>query len=722
MKKVIIILFLFTQFVYSNKLKADEGMWLPILLEQINQSSMQSLGMKISAKDIYDINHTSLKDAILLFGGGCTAEIISNQGLILTNHHCGYRDIQSHSTLQNDYLKNGFWARNFSEELANPNLTVSLLIRMEDVTEKVLEGVNDHMSQKQRASIIEKNSKNIIKEAVKGTHYTGTIRPFYYGNQYFLFISEVFRDVRLVGAPPSNIGKFGGDTDNWMWPRHTGDFALFRIYVGKDNKPADYSPDNVPYKPKKHLEISLKGVEKNDFTFVFGYPGRTQQFLTSYAVDLLTNYENPARIKMRDKRLEIIGADMLSDPLIRIQYSAKHASIANAWKKWQGEINGIKRLNAVSKKQDFEKEFINWLQNNEAKNKSYSGLLPDFEKNYNDIKSYSLASIYFSEAGLAAEMIRFAYGFKKLIDASKSQTNNDDEIKKTIEQIKSGIPGFYKDFNLNTDKKIFSELMKIYFTDCDKKFQPSYFETINKKFKSNLNNYSEYVYSNSIFSSQEKILNLLNHYKRKNYKKIENDPAYILAENIYNHYIDNIQPKLIELNDRVDSLYRIYVKAIMEMQPQRIFYPDANSTLRVTYGKVDDYKPRDAVKYLHYTTIEGIMQKENPEIYDYIVEPKLKELYKSKDYGRYSNSSGELPIAFIATNHTTGGNSGSPVLNAYGQLVGVNFDRNWEGTMSDIIYDPEQCRNISLDIRYCLFVIDKVAGAKNIIDELTIIN
>ena len=354
MKKVIIILFLFTQFVYSNKLKADEGMWLPILLEQINQSSMQSLGMKISAKDIYDINHTSLKDAILLFGGGCTAEIISNQGLILTNHHCGYRDIQSHSTLQNDYLKNGFWARNFSEELANPNLTVSLLIRMEDVTEKVLEGVNDHMSQKQRASIIEKNSKNIIKEAVKGTHYTGTIRPFYYGNQYFLFISEVFRDVRLVGAPPSNIGKFGGDTDNWMWPRHTGDFALFRIYVGKDNKPADYSPDNVPYKPKKHLEISLKGVEKNDFTFVFGYPGRTQQFLTSYAVDLLTNYENPARIKMRDKRLEIIGADMLSDPLIRIQYSAKHASIANAWKKWQGEINGIKRLNAVSKKQDFE--------------------------------------------------------------------------------------------------------------------------------------------------------------------------------------------------------------------------------------------------------------------------------------------------------------------------------------------------------------------------------
>jgi len=721
MKKIFIVILICFHIIFTKISIADEGMWLPILLEQMNQNNMQAMGMKITAKDIYDINNSSLKDAILLFGGGCTAEIISNQGLILTNHHCGYRDIQSHSTLQNDYLRNGFWARNINEELVNQGLTVSLLIRMEDVTNKVLEGVNEQMNQKQRAAIIDKNSKNIIKEAVKGTHYTGTIRPFYYGNQYFLFISEVFKDVRLVGAPPSNIGKFGGDTDNWMWPRHTGDFALFRIYVDKDNKPAEYSPENVPYKPKRHLEISLKGVEKNDFTFVYGYPGRTQQFLTSYAVDLLSNFENPARIKMRDKRLEIIGRDMLNDPLIRIQYSAKHASIANAWKKWQGEINGIRRLNAISKKQQFEQYFIKWLDENPDKKTQYYGLLHDFEKTYSEIKSYSMASVYFSEAGLASEMIRFAYGFKKIIDASKSSTTTDDALKKMIEQAKEGSKGFYKDFNLSTDKKIFSELMKIYFNDCDNNFQPPYFEYINKKFKNNILLYTDFVFSNSLFTSNDKVLSFLDNYRRKSYRKIEKDPAYILAENIYNYYFDKIQPKLSYLNEKTDSLYRIYVKAIMEMQPDRKFYPDANSTLRITYGKVDDYKPRDAVKYLHYTTIEGIMQKENPDIYDYIVEPKLKELYIKKDYGRYSNSKGELPVAFIATNHTTGGNSGSPVLNAYGQLVGVNFDRNWEGTMSDVIYDPEQCRNISLDIRYCLFVIDKVADAKNLINEMTIV-
>jgi len=721
MKKLLFVLLISLHLLSTKTTRADEGMWLPILLEQMNQSNMQALGMKITAKDIYDINHSSLKDAILLFGGGCTAEIISSQGLILTNHHCGYREIQTHSTLQNDYLKNGFWAKKLSDELVSQNLTVSLLIRMEDVTEKVLVGVDDQMSQKQRMAIVDKNSKIVIKEATKGTHYTGTIRPFYYGNQYFLFISEVFRDVRLVGAPPSNIGKFGGDTDNWMWPRHTGDFALFRIYVGKDNKPADYSPDNVPYKPKRHLEISLKGVEKNDFTFVFGYPGRTQQFLTSHAVDLLSNFENPSRIKMRDKRLEIILNDMQTDPLIRLQYSAKHSSIANAWKKWQGEINGIKRLNAISKKQQFEQNFNKWLDDNIDKKSQYSGLLSDFEQTYKEIKSYSMASVFFSEAGLASEMVRFAYGFKRLIDASKSSTVNDEELKKITMQIKEGITGFYKDFNLLTDKKIFSELLKIYFLDCDKNFQPQYFEFISKKFKSNIQSYADYLYSNSLFTTKQKVSDFLENFDRKNYRKIEKDPAYVLANNIYNFYFDKIQPKLLTLNEKTDSLYRIYVKAIMEMQPDRKFYPDANSTLRVTYGKVDDYKPKDAVRYLHYTTIEGIMQKENPEIYDYIVEPKLKELYNKKDYGRYSNSLGELPIAFIATNHTTGGNSGSPVLNAYGQLVGVNFDRNWEGTMSDVIYDPEQCRNISLDIRYCLFVIDKVADAKNLINEMTII-
>ena len=719
-KQILVFSILVTLLFNSFKLKADEGMWIPMLLEQLNQKDMQTMGMKITAEDIYSINHSSLKDAILLFGGGCTAEFVSNQGLILTNHHCGYSNIQSHSTLDHDYLTNGFWARNTSEELTNPSLTATLLIRMEDVTAKVLAVVRKNMTEIQRDEAIEKICKSIEKEAVTGTHYKASIKPFYYGNQYYMFITEVFKDIRLVGAPPSNIGKFGGDSDNWMWPRHTGDFSIFRVYVGKDNKPAEYSADNVPYQPKKHLEISLKGAEKNDFTFVFGYPGRTQQYLTSHAVDLLSNSDNPARIKMRDKRLEIIGSDINSDKLIRIQYSAKYASIANGWKKWIGENRGINRMQAIAKKQNLEKEFDNWVQKDENRIKEYGGLIKDFENTYNDLKPYTMASVYFSEAGLAPEIIRFAWGFKKLVDQSKDSKIKPEDFQKTLDQYQKGLIGYFKNYNVNTDKKIFAELMKIYFQDCDLAFQPKAFEAIKNKYKGDFSKFADDIYSKSFMSSIEKSTEFLNKYKTGSYKKLEKDPAYILATSIYNNYIDNIQGKLLGLSDKTDSLYRVYVKAMMEMQPDKRFYPDANSTLRVTYGKVNDYYPRDAVHYTHYTTIEGIMQKEDPAIYDYVVEPKLKALYKTKDYGRYANKSGEMPVAFIGTNHTTGGNSGSPVLNAYGQLIGLNFDRNWEGTMSDVIYDPDQCRNITLDIRYCLFIIDKYAGADNLIKEMTI--
>ena len=719
-KQILVFSILVTLLFNSFKLKADEGMWIPMLLEQLNQKDMQTMGMKITAEDIYSINHSSLKDAILLFGGGCTAEFVSNQGLILTNHHCGYSNIQSHSTLDHDYLTNGFWARNTSEELTNPSLTATLLIRMEDVTAKVLAVVRKNMTEIQREDAIEKICKSIEKEAVTGTHYKASIKPFYYGNQYYMFITEVFKDIRLVGAPPSNIGKFGGDSDNWMWPRHTGDFSIFRVYVGKDNKPAEYSADNVPYQPKKHLEISLKGAEKNDFTFVFGYPGRTQQYLTSHAVDLLSNSDNPARIKMRDKRLEIIGSDINSDKLIRIQYSAKYASIANGWKKWIGENRGINRMQAIAKKQNLEKEFDNWVQKDENRIKEYGGLIKDFENTYNDLKPYTMASVYFSEAGLAPEIIRFAWGFKKLVDQSKDSKIKPEDFQKTLDQYQKGLIGYFKNYNVNTDKKIFAELMKIYFQDCDLAFQPKAFEAIKNKYKGDFSKFADDIYSKSFMSTIEKSTEFLNKYKTGSYKKLEKDPAYILATSIYNNYIDNIQGKLLSLSDKTDSLYRVYVKAMMEMQPDKRFYPDANSTLRVTYGKVNDYYPRDAVHYTHYTTIEGIMQKEDPAIYDYVVEPKLKALYKAKDYGRYANKSGEMPVAFIGTNHTTGGNSGSPVLNAYGQLIGLNFDRNWEGTMSDVIYDPDQCRNITLDIRYCLFIIDKYAGADNLIKEMTI--
>jgi hypothetical protein len=695
-------------------------MWIPMLLEQLNQKEMQTMGMKITAEDIYSINHSCLKDAILLFGSGCTAEIVSNQGLILTNHHCGYSSIQSHSSLDNDYLTHGFWAMKKSEEMTNPGLTATMLVRMEDVTSQILAVVSNTMTEEQRDKAIEKISREIAQEAIKGTHYAATVKPFYYGNQYYLFVTEIFKDIRLVGAPPSNIGKFGGDTDNWMWPRHTGDFSIFRIYVGKDNNPADYAPDNIPYQPKKHLEISLKGAEKNDFTFVFGYPGHTQQFLTSYAVDLQANYDNPARIKMRDKRLEIIANDMNNDRLIRIQYSAKYAGIANAWKKWMGESKGIHRLEAVSKKQQLEKVFTAWVMQDENRRLKYGNLLSEFEKTYQQLKPYTMGNVYFSEAGLAPEIIRFAYGFKKLVDKSKDKNIKAEELQKTTDAFQKALAAYFKNYNQNTDKKIFAALMQLYYQDCDKNFHPEIFKKIQQKYKGNFLAYADDVFNKSFMYSLDKTKDFLKNYKAKDYKKIEKDPAYQLAVSIYDNYINNIQQNIIALNDKTDSLYRIYVKALMEMQPDKRFYPDANLTLRVAYGKVNDYYPRDAVHYMHYTTIEGIMQKEDSSIYDYVVEPKLKSLYLAKDYGRYANAKGELPVAFTATNHTTGGNSGSPVLNAYGQLIGLNFDRNWEGTMSDIIYDPNQCRNISLDIRYCLFIIDKFAGAGNLINEMTI--
>ena len=706
--------------LFSTQVKADEGMWIPMLLEQLNQKEMQTMGMKITAEDIYSINHSSLKEAILLFGSGCTAEFVSSQGLIFTNHHCGYGTIQSHSSLEHDYLTNGFWAMKTSEELTNPGLTATLLVRMEDVTAKVLTAITKNMTEVQRDEAIDKISKEIAKEAVKGTHYSASVKPFYYGNQYYLFVSEVFKDVRLVGAPPSNIGKFGGDTDNWMWPRHTGDFSVFRVYVGKDGKPTEYSPDNVPYQPKKHLEISLKGVEKNDFTFVFGYPGRTQQYLTSHAVDLLSNYDNPARIKMRNKRLEIIANDMNSDKLVRIQYSAKYAGIANGWKKWIGEDRGIQRLQAISKKQELENEFNKWVLQNENRKAEYGNLINEFKNTYRELKPYTMAYVYYSEAGLAPEIVRYAYSFKKLIEQSKDKTIKPEDFQKTLEQYKKSVAGYFKNYNLNTDKKTFTELLKLYVQDCEKNYQPAIFSSIQKKYDANFNKYADEVFSKSFMVSSEKATNFLKNYKAKDYKKLEKDIAYQLAVSIYDNYINNIQGKVISLNDKTDSLYRVYVKAMMEMQPEKRFFPDANSTLRIAYGKVNDYYPRDGVHYAHYTTIEGIMQKEDSTIYDYVVEPKLKALYKAKDYSRYANKLGEMPVAFTATNHTTGGNSGSPVLNAYGQLIGLNFDRNWEGTMSDIVYDPDQCRNITLDIRYCLFIIDKYAGATNLINEMTI--
>ncbi|NVO02633.1 MAG: S46 family peptidase [Bacteroidetes bacterium] len=722
MKNIFTSLLLFFSIILTPSIsKADEGMWIPMLLEQLNMSDMTSMGLKLKAEDIYSINKSSLKDAVVLFGGGCTAELISNKGLILTNHHCGFGSIQSHSSVENNYLKNGFWAMQQSDEMSNPGLSVTFLVRMEDVTTKVLEGINDKMTEATRETAIAKNIEKIEKSSIKDTHYKAKIKPFFCGNEYYLFITEVFTDIRLVGAPPEDIGKFGGDTDNWMWPRQTGDFSIFRIYANKNNEPADYSIDNVPYTPKKSLTISIKGVKKNDFTMVYGFPGSTEQFLTSYGVKMIMETENPIGISLREKKLSILSTDMASSDLLHIQYADKYAGVANYWKKWIGENKGLKKLDAINKKRIQESLFTAWVESNPERTKKYGELLKTFEKTYSKLTNYTLSWRYFAEAGTGVEIVKYAWGWNTLISKCLDPNSKPEDIQKIIEKFSKSAKNYFKNYNAPTDKKVFIALLKMYYNGLNKTLHPEIFKTIETKYKGDFSLYADFIFEKSIFTSEEKVNKFLASFKTSSFSKIEKDPAFQLASSIYNNYYDKVMPQLTILNDEIDSLSRIYVKALKEMSPNKRFYPDANLTLRLAYGKVADYQPMDGVNYDYFTTLDGMIQKEDPNVDDYKVPQKLKELYKNKDYGRYAEN-GKMHIAFIATNHTTGGNSGSPVFNAEGQLIGTNFDRVWEGTMSDIMYDPNQCRNITLDIRYTLFIIDKFAGAKRLIDEMDIVN
>ena len=712
---------------------ADEGMWIPMLLGR-NEADMQKAGMRITAKDIYDINNACLKDAILLFNQGCTGEYVSGEGLFLTNHHCGYSYITMHSTVEHDYLTNGFWAMNRDQEIPCPGLTATRLVRMEDVTAQVLEGVAADTPEGERATIIERNIKRITERAVEGTHYKAIIKPFYYGNQYFMYINEVFTDVRLVGAPPSNIGKFGGDTDNWMWPRHTGDFSMFRVYAGADNKPASYSKDNRPYKPLKFLEISLDGVEEGDFTFVFGYPGTTQRYVTSDAVELAANIENPIRIDLRTIRLKHYNHAMNQSPAQRLKYASKVASIANGWKKWQGETQGINRLKGVEQKREFESRYQEW-----AKDKPmYYNVLPQMHEAYDRLRPIEVELTYYSEAVRASDLMQRAQAYRQL-------ANEDDEVSAVgaVNKLKEANDKYFKDFEQHTvvDRAIFVETM-LYM------WQAGYAPYLNTKAgdRASVQQQLEKIYDESMLNNEKKLRSFLDGYTVKQGKKLMKDPAVALFDQAYTLAYD--AQKLATYRRAyadIQRLMRTYVKGMMEMQPDVNFFPDANLTLRVAYGHVEGFRPRDGVYYKPYSTLEGIMQKENPDIYDYVVEPKLKELYALRDYGRYgitktttdstvtvsgdktiidytSHTTKTMPVGFIATNHTTGGNSGSPVLNADGRLIGLNFDRVWEGTMSDLLFDPDYCRNITLDIRYCLFIIDKFAGAGHLVDEMTLVS
>lgn len=714
MKKLIGLVFYLLSFTSVGI--AKEGMWIPTLLEKYNIEEMQQMGFKLTAQDIYDVNNASMKDAVVIFGGGCTGELISDEGLLITNYHCGYRQIQTHSSVENDILTNGFWAMNKGEELPNQGLTVRFLEYMKDVTSDVLKNTEE-LSEEEKSEVIRKNSKRIETEASENAKYRTQVKPLFYGNQYFLYVYKTYTDVRLVGAPPSAIGKFGGDTDNWMWPRHTGDFSVFRIYADKNNEPAEYSPDNVPFKPKKFFPISMKGIHPGDFTMVFGNPGSTQQYIPHQEVNIIMNQRDPDRIKIRDTKLQIIGAAMEKDPKVRIQYSAKYQGISNSWKKWQGEIKGLQRLDAVDKKLEFEQEFKKWAERNAKWEKTYQPVFKEFDILYRQYSELVKAADYYSEiVSRGPEIFNLATrGNSILNNLESNQTERVERLKKDMLEY---LDTFFKDFNQPTDEKLFVELLPILNENLDVEFLPSDFQEVMKKY--NQKKLLKNVYRKSVFSDRSKLQSLLENGNDRQLLKLRKDPLIVLVKSLNFYYDVKIKPIVDTLRENIDRNMKIYMAGIMEMQSGQPLYPDANLTLRITYGKVEGYEPMDGIKYEYYTTLSGIIEKDNPEIYDYDVPDKLKDLYKNKDFGNYEVN-GDVPVCFTASNHTSGGNSGSPVINANGELIGLNFDRCWEGTMSDIMYDPKMCRNITLDIRYALFIIDKFAGAGYLLDEMKIL-
>ena len=693
--------------------KADEGMWLPSLISQ-RIVDMQEKGFKLSAEDIYNVNQASLKDAVVLFGRGCTGELISPEGLLLTNHHCGYGQIQQHSSVEHDYLRDGFWAMSREEELPNKGLSVSFLDRMEDVTSVILNGYDPKMTEEERVELVKKNSAALIEEAAKeGKGLRATVEALFYGNQYFLFVYREYRDVRLVGAPPSSIGKFGGDTDNWMWPRHTGDFSMFRIYADKNNEPASYSEDNVPYKPKKFFRVSTAGVQEGDFTFIYGFPGSTREYIHSEGVRYIEEVGDPHKINLRTLRLDIMNHHQGQSQKVRIQYSSKNANVSNAWKKWQGEVKGIRKMKTVATKQEYEKAFSAW-----AKGTEYEGLTDKIAALYAELEPYAFAADYYTETVRTIELANFAMSTARLFTKTDSGVSFDRA--KAAELAES----FYKDWYLPIDKESFVAVMDEYEKNVPEDFKPAFYKAQMEKYGTAAA-WADDMFGTSLFVDEARVKALAAEDK----DVVFADPAFMFFNEFLKWYSSDIQPQTTRINRELDLAYRDYMRGQMDYAEategpagREAFYPDANLTLRVAYGHIKGYSPADGVYYVPSSTIKGIMEKDNPNIFDYNIPQRLRDIYATKDYGRWADASGEVPVCFIATNHTTGGNSGSPVINENGDLIGLNFDRVWEGTMSDIVFDPEICRNIALDVRYVLFTIEKIGGASYLFDEMVFVD
>lgn len=702
-KRLFIWFFTFSCFIGS--LRADEGMLIPLLIKAF-ESDMQARGMKLTAEQIYSVNQASLKDAILQFGGGCTAELVSNQGLLLTNHHCGYSQIQSHSSLEHDYLKNGFWAKEKKDELANPGLTAMRIVRIEDVTAMVL----NNASGKNDQTVINQNIASLVKKAVEGTHYEAEVRAFDYGNAYYLMVKEVFKDIRFVGTPPNSIGKFGGDTDNWVWPRHTGDFSVFRIYVGKDNKPAPYSAENIPYTPIQYLNISFKDRKEGDFTMVYGFPGVTEQHVVSEYLKFIVEQERPARIAMRDESLAAIGKGMKASDLTRIQYSAKQASIANAWKKWIGQVEGLKNLDGIAVKQSYETNY-----------KTQAAIKPEWKKYADALDSLNqwIKMNSNKEFRYAMGVEYFAVGpeFFKLIKASNDLFNGDwekspDLFEAEKTKLMASARTFFKNYNAQVDQEIFAALTARY-----QKEEAAYINNWNQVKVFDL---AKNIYANSIYTDSSRFLKFIQSYSLKTYKKLAKDPGHQFYQTFYPIFIQEVVPAFKQYQAKISALMQIYVEGKYAMFPLEKHWPDANSTLRITYGQLEGSAPVDGMAYTEHTTLDGMIAKNATGNPDFELLPRMLELAKSKNYGAYGQD-GELWVCFTGSNHTTGGNSGSPVLDAKGNLMGLNFDRSWESTMSDYLFDPDRCRNIVVDIRYVLWVMDIYAGAKHLVNEMTLI-
>jgi hypothetical protein len=702
--------------------KADEGMWLPLLIKRLNYVDMQEHGLQLTPEEIYSVNNSSLKDAIVALDGRfCTGEIISDQGLMLTNHHCGYASIQENSTPENNILTNGFWAKTKADEIP-VNFTVWFLERMDDVTSRVLEGVKDGMGEAERQGKIDANIKKIKEE--EGDEFEIQIKSFYHGNEYYMFKYNIFKDVRLVGTPPESIGKYGGDTDNWMWPRHTGDFSMFRVYADKNNKPAEYSKDNVPYKPKHHLPVSLSGVKENDFAMILGYPGSTDRYLTSYGVEEAVNVEQPLRVKIRRTKLDIMEVGMDADPDVRLQYASKHAGVANYWKYFLGQSTQLVNNKVYDKKKAIEDEFLAWAKEDKERMKKYGNALNLIDEYYKEGEKYVIPNTYFGEAifqgpEIFGVMLQH-FGFRSDM-AAAIKADDEAKMNEAAAAIKEAMPDYYKDFNLAIDQNTLAAMLEMYYNEVDAEFHPETLKYIAGKYKGDWAKFAAKYYSKSPFASKAQAEDYLSNFSLKT---LEKDLCYKLVNEFIEIYIQKIIIPSQTANTKYEKGMRLFVDGLRQMNPNHAYASDANSTMRLTYGNVLPYEGADAVKYHYITTLEGVMEKEvktKDKTHEFYVEPKLKELYEKKDYGRYAMENGKLPVGFLTNNDITGGNSGSPVINANGELIGTAFDGNWEAMSGDIYFEPNLQRTISVDIRYTLFIIEKFGGAKHIVDEMTLV-